>query len=314
MEDPLAQRWHARSPWGLKRFTGPGRSKPLAGVRFNRLPGESADEASYRWLRVWHFVASAVHGVSAVLLLTLYLALDIDEGQSVLYSDTVLERDGSVVANKLLKKYHLFWVLFPMPVVTSLFHVLQGFLVLDDTSDWGRLYRSEIRSGLNVIRWIEYSITASLMTWIVSTLAGMTNVYLLWQLTIVCNVAMQLTGLAHELLQRIDTPYDWVPFATGSIIFLGQWSIIICYFLRSLAAAEDAGTDVPFFVQFIVWGLLASFAGFPIVQILYWGKFKPSAPAREGNAWYWYEFWFIVLSIVSKLLLDWTQFGGIASL
>lgn len=288
------------------------RRQPRASVRFDRLPNEDNDDRSYRWLRNWHWIAAAVHGVSAVLLLSLYLGLGLEDRKVTLFSDTVQSRDGTAVENKQISSYFLFWVLFPMPVVTALFHVVQALLAVDASgrNKIAQWYRGDIRTGVNAIRWIEYSVTASLMTWIVSQLSGMTNVYLLWLLAIVCNVAMQLTGWAHEVLQREGTNYNWVPFVTGSIIFLGQWTIIICYFLRSLAVADG---DVPFYVQFIVWGLLGSFLGFPLVQVFYWGKFKPGRDEKNKNAWYWYEWLFIVLSIVSKLLLDWTLFLGIVS-
>lgn len=300
-----------RLAWGA-----PTRDSVQSSVRLEALPGESNDDTSYRSLRIWHFVAAAIHGISALLLLILYLTLDTSDRKSTLFSDTLRSRDGLTVENKLVSSYDLFWVLFPMPVLTALFHLLQGVLLVDDERgrpvvSWAQRYRDEIRAGLNVIRWIEYSGTAGLMTYIVGALSGITNVYLLWFLS-VANVVMQGTGWLHEMLQRIDIKYDWLPFVLGTIVFLTQWSIIICYFLRTLAAAADLDVEVPFYVRFIVWGLLASFAGFPAVQVAFWGKFKPWR-TEEKNSWYWYEFLFIALSIVSKLLLDWTLFAGIVT-
>lgn len=272
-----------------------------AGVRFDALPGESDDERSYRSLQIWHWVAAAIHGVSAVVLLTLFLTLDTADLNGRLYSDRLVSDGGgdAAVENRDLGSYELFWVLFPMPVLTSLFHVLQA--VLTTSNAW---YRAEIKRGVNPFRWIEYAGTASLMTWIVAQLSGITGVALVVTVGVTMNIVLQAMGLLHEELQTLQSSYKWVPMAAGFVLFAGQWAVIAAYFFESLDSADG---DVPAFVQVIFFGLFFSYLSFPALQFCFLDQ-------RGGKLrWYWYEFWFIVLSAVAKLLLDWSLAGGIIS-
>lgn len=337
------------------------RSAPRAAVRLRspRQTDVTAFRYNFRWLTIWHFVAAGVHGLSFLALLIVYLIIGTDKSFAPqLYSDT-LQFDNGTVDNKLLEDasgYSLAIVLLFMPAITSVFHIGQGFGTMRyetvrktplSRDDW--LVR--LTRGVNWVRWLEYSITASLMTWIVAQLSGITNVYLLWLLAVVCNVALQWHGFFYEL--NFESPPDntqagkykkdvfgnmeWkkldsgdepeqretfdaplrqrAPMLNGFVIFLGQWSILWCYFLRTVSASEEGA---PWFVYMSFFGLFFTFLTFPMVQILY--VRRNSSGALGGLArcirltdWYAYEFAFIVLSAFSKLFLDWTLFGALIS-
>lgn len=254
---------------------------------------KESTEKSLEEVRNCHYGLSVIHLVSAIILLFTYLFIVPDKRQGVVHSDTLVTGgDETVIQIQRLGGYEIFWVLWPMPVLTGLFHILQAIMIHMEFG-W---YVDELEKKRNLIRWIEYSITASLMTWIVCQLSGMTNIYLVWTIGVMVNIAMQLQGYLYEVL---DTRFKWVPMVAGFFLFVGQWSVIACYFFRTLNAAEG---EVPFFVHVIFYGLLFSFLGFPIVQL-----------TSSLYSWKIYEILFIVLSAVSKLLLDWTLFGGIIS-
>ena len=347
------------------------RPAPRAAVRLQppRKTDVTAFRYNFRWLTIWHFVAAGVHVVSFLALLIAYLIIGTDKSFAPqLYSDT-LQFDNGTVDNKLLEDasgYSLATVLLFMPAITSLFHIGQGFGTMRYGTiryesaytrrlSSGRLTRDDwlirLTRGVNWVRWLEYSITASLMTWIVAQLSGITNVYLLWLLAIVCNVALQWHGFLYELnfesspdstragnykkdvfgnmewreldsgeepeqRETFDAPLrQRVPMLNGFVIFLGQWSILWCYFLRTINTSEEGA---PWFVYTSFLGLFITFLLFPMVQILY--VRRNSSGALGGLArcirltdWYAYEFAFIVLSAFSKLFLDWTLFGALIS-
>jgi hypothetical protein len=93
----------------------------------------------------------------------------------------------------------------------------------------------------------------------------------------------------------------WSPMIGGGIIFAGQWTILWCYFARTVIASDEA---VPLFVWFAFLGMQIFFLPFPITQGLFANKFLV-------KSWYWYEWLFIFWSLVSKLVLDWSLAGGI---
>lgn len=266
----------------------------------------------------WHVFAAVLHGGSFLALLILYFVLGENALQGILVSDTFDFDEKQVVLEKL-DEYDLALVLLPMPALTSLFHIIQAVLSRDTSMYQGLRegnwieklqdrYLSAVKRGVNAIRWLEYSITAGLMTWIITQLSGITNVYLAVLLAAVGNVTLQCHGYMHErLFMDNELAYknwnNWIPFINGSVIFLAQWAILGAYFGTNVAASGVS--NVPWFVYVSFFGLFFSFLGFPLVQICY---------ARRWlgiKNWFRYEWYFIVLSIVSKLFLDWTLFAGI---
>lgn len=290
-----------RGGGGLRKRTVRASAPPYDNVPFQPLD-ELATE--YIAVQVGHAVAALIHAVSFIVLLA--LRSNVSKSEGVLTSELFVRGNATSdyecslkagVGVKALEGYPLVDVLLPMPALTAFFHVIQFLLMTFPGSSLSRWYINEVYEKRNLIRWIEYSITASLMTWIVCQLSGMTNIYLVWTVGIVMNIAMQIQGYMWELFQKQSI--RWIPFITGSILFIGQWTLILCYFWRAVNAAGD---DVPPFVRVIIWGLLGSFLLFPALQL-----FINRLP------WFWYEMGFIVLSAVSKLLLDWTLYGGIAN-
>ena len=255
---------------------------------------------SFKWLTIWHIVAAVFHGLSFLVILIAFLVTG-PKFESILTSD-VLTNQTTVTVTEV-SKYNLSWVLMFMPLITSVFHIYQAYLTSqynDDNESW---YTRDIQKGINVIRWIEYSITATLMTWIITQLSGITNIYLVFLLAVVGNVVLQWHGYFFELNMSQD---QWIkrcsPMISGFVLFTGQWSILACYFFRTVSANGGA----PWFVWVSFFGLLGTFLLFPLIQILYYYK-------TFVNDWYKYEFYFILLSLISKLLLDWTLFGAIFS-
>ena len=286
------------------------------------VPSQSTENDTTRcgcWGLVgWHVFAAVLHGGSFLALLILYFVFGENALQGFLVRDTFDFDEKQIVLEKPYK-YDLALVLLPMPALTSLFHIIQAVLSRDSLideyskdSDWIEKlqdrYLSAVKRGVNAVRWLEYSITAGLMTWIIAQLSGITNLYLVILLAAVGNVTLQCHGYMHErLFMDNELAYknwnNWIPFINGSVIFLGQWAILAAYFITNVDASGVS--NVPWYVWVSFLGLFFTFGLFPWVQICY---------ARRWlgvKNWFKYEWWFIFLSIVSKLLLDWTLFAGI---
>jgi hypothetical protein len=257
-------------------------------------------------LQFWHWVAAVVHILSGVAISIVFGVVDPANTRGTFTSDvTTMGANGTVTTlKKLDADYDLFYVLIPMPFATGLFHILQAVMLFKNC----RWYKGDIEKGINIVRWIEYSITASLMTFILAQLCGITNVYLVWLIGVVCNIGLQWHGYYFEVLMDCakDTKLTWIqkwsPMIGGTVIFLGQWSILACYFSRTVAASSE---DVPLFVWFSIIGMFVTFCGFPLIQVFFANK------VRLFENWYSYEWWFIFASLFSKLVLDWSLAGGI---
>lgn len=206
--------------------------------------------------------------------------------------------------------YQLIWVELPFPLITSIFHAVIAFV------PWiNRAYNHMVfKEGRNSIRWLEYSITASFMTWSILQLSGVTNILLLVVVGVVMNIALQYQG---HLMEMLNTPAaikarngkkDWTATIIGWIIFLGQWAVIFTYFFAAITSPRPPGAEpVPWFVYSIVIGLFVQFSLFGVLLLLHylgWPKFLANP--------YYAELGFVSLSFISKFFLDWNILIGIA--
>lgn len=175
-----------------------------------------------------------------------------------------------------LPPYPLLWVDLPFPILTSFFHGIIGFYPKVQ-----KMYVYYItKENRNPFRWIEYSITATLMTWVILQLAGVSNIYLLVFCGIVGNIALQAQG---HLQEKIGSK-SYIPTLIGWMIFSGQWTIILIHFSYL--------SSPPWFVTSIIIGMFVFFFMFGYVQI-------SSKSAYEQDMMY------LILSFTSKFYLTW---------
>lgn len=184
--------------------------------------------------------------------------------------------------------YRLIWVELPFSAVTSLFHF---YLALGGEKT--TRYREYVfGKGRNPYRWIEYGITASLMTWGILQVAGATNILILVMVGIICNMALQYQGYLMEVMNPPKRQKTlWGPTMAGWLIFAGQWAIILTYFGDQVSKGST-----PWFVYTIVIGELVQFSLFGLVQIL---QFTGRMSSYRS------EISYIVLSYTSKLWTIW---------
>jgi Heliorhodopsin len=212
--------------------------------------------------------------------------------------------------------YQLIWINLPFPLITALFHALIAFDLRNQYNQW------VFAEGRNPLRWIEYSITASLMTWTILQLSGVTNIFLLVIVGIVGNVVLQLQGYLMEVLNQrppiknntTAVTTNWIPMLSGWLLFLGQWSVIFAYFFSALASPRPPTAEqVPWFVYSIVIGLFIQFALFGLVQWFHYADFAKKWFNGFFSSGYGYEVCYIVLSLTSKVFLTVNLLVGIAT-
>lgn len=110
---------------------------------------------------------------------------------------SIVYRNGSfrgTIANDFnshVGNYQLIWVDLPFPAITAFFH----FCIAFNAFGFQKIYFQRVGSPL---RWIEYSITASLMTWVILQLVQVNNVFLLILAGPVANIALQAQGYLQE--------------------------------------------------------------------------------------------------------------------
>jgi hypothetical protein len=165
-------------------------------------------------------------------------------------------------------------------------------------------YSAQLRQGRNDFRWIEYSLSASLMIVLIALLTGIGDVAALLGLFGV-NAAMVLFGL---LAERVGQPGEsgrpggsgWqLPYWLGTLCGAVPWVAIAIYLW---APGRDASP--PTFVYVIFATIFVFFDSF---ALNFWLQYR-----RVGrwSSYLFGEVTYVVLSLVAKSALAWQVFAG----
>ncbi len=164
---------------------------------------------------------------------------------------------------------------------------------------WWRGYVDDLARGRNRARWVEYSLSSSLMIVLIAQLVGIFDVAALLALFGV-NAAMILFGWLQE---HYEDPGKggWLPFLFGCLAGVVPWLAVGIY-LVGPAAVDRA--DPPGFVYGIFVSLFVFFNVFALNQ---WLQYRAKGRWRD----YLYgERVYILLSLTAKSALAWQVFAG----
>lgn len=160
-------------------------------------------------------------------------------------------------------------------------------------------YTTGLRQGQNIFRWVEYSLSSSVMILLIAQLNGISDYAALLAIAGV-NVSMILFGWLQE---KFTTPGDgqWLPFIFGCIAGAIPWVI---FTIQLLTPGSASDISAPGFVYAIVFSLFIFFNCFALVQYLQYRAKGKWANYLRGEKSY------IALSFVAKSLLAWQIFAA----
>jgi hypothetical protein len=243
------------------------------------------DDARAANLRKWNLGLTALHAVQAVVILVLAsdfaIAIttappDGPPGTRLPASETLVDvRIGAAVAIFL--------------ALAAIDHLLTATVAKD-------VYENDLRHGINRFRWLEYSISATIMVLLIGSYSGITEITAI--ITIVgANVAMILFGWLQERFNPPErTETTMMPFWFGTIVGIAPWVAIWFNVLRA--------DEVPGFVDGIVVAETVFFFSFGLNQWLQYRRVGKWADYLHGEKTY------LVLSLVAKSVLAWQIYGG----
>lgn len=160
-------------------------------------------------------------------------------------------------------------------------------------------YAAGLLKHINVFRWVEYSLSSSVMIILIAMITGISG-YAALLAIFAANLSMILFGWLQE---KYAEPGDkqWLPFIFGCIAGIVPWIIVL---VQLIAPGNPSDTTPPGFVYGIVFSIFVLFNSFAIVQFLQY---------RAKGKWRNYlrgEKTYIVLSFVAKSLLAWQIFAN----
>lgn len=275
---------------GEPPITGPPRSVRFVDSNESMI---AIEPSVFRSLRKLNIAAGLLHLASAIAM----LLLANDFSLPVTVFDTAGPPGTPVDEGTLRTSFDL-----PLAWGTAAFSFLSAFFhFLVAAPGVNARYDAEVRHGRNRFRWVEYSMSASLMIVLIAQLTGIYSIAALIGL-VFANAAMILYGWEMEMVNPPGSPVRWRPFVFGCIAGTGPW-IAIAVHLGIVLAETDEGP--PTFVYGILVSIFVLFNIFAVNQFL---QFKRVGPwVRSVTA----ERTYIGLSFVAKTALAWQIFANV---
>lgn len=242
-------------------------------------------EGDLRSLRRWNLALALLHLGQAVVVVLLATDFEVTVTRSLPVGPPGTP-PGSPEA--------LFRV--PIGAAVAVFLALAALDHLLTATVFRRTYENDVRAGINRFRWVEYSLSATLMVALIALYTGIDGISALIGIA-GANVAMILFGWLQESANPPGrSGITMKPFWFGCIAGATPW-VAIGY---NLVAAEE----VPGFVVGIFVSLFLFFNSFALNQ---WLQFRRVGPWRS---YAFVERAYLMLSLVAKSALAWQIFAG----
>ena len=159
-------------------------------------------------------------------------------------------------------------------------------------------YGEDLANKRNIARWVEYSISSTLMIVLIAVVNSVWDLVALLALA-GCNISMILFGWLQEKYEEPGKG-GLLPFWFGCIAGFVPW---IAMFFLLIAPGSEA--EPPGFVYGVVISLFLFFNSFALVQWLQYKQVGKFADYLVGERTY------ITLSFIAKTALAWQLFGGV---
>lgn len=243
------------------------------------------DDGTFRRLRIFNLVMGALHAVQGIAVVA--LATDFTLPVTAAFPEG--PPGTPAPAPSALFEISIAWGVAIFLFLSALFHLIVSTV-------GANRYRDQLSRGQNQFRWIEYSLSASVMVVLIAMLPGITNVAALLGLFAV-NAGMIIFGSVQEKYEEPGGSL-W-PFWMGSLLGIVPWIAIGIYLVSPGSDAQPPG-----FVYGIFFSLFVFFNSFALNQWLQYKQIGKWASYLRGERTY------IVLSLLAKSALAWQVFGG----
>ena len=253
----------------------------------NRPAAGAALRAQLTGLRRWNGAMGALHLVQGAAMLALASAFSLPVTSSFLRLSTVT--DKLVAVPDELARLRIGPLVAAFLFVSAVAHLALS-------SPWlHRWYERNVARGINPARWIEYSLSSSLMMVVIAMLVGIYDIASL-VLIFALNATMILFGWLMELHNQATRRTNWTAFWFGCFAGAVPWVAVAIYL--------TGAADPPGFVYGIFASLFVFFNVFAVNMLLQYRRVGRWRDYLYGERVY------MLLSLFAKSALAWQVFAG----
>lgn len=237
-----------------------------------------------------NWIASLLHFLQAIAIIVLSQDFDLPISATYLKFNPLTQSLEPAT-------YQLFDLSLPLLIAAFFFLSAAAHLII--ATIYRKKYLANLEKGINKARWVEYSISASVMIVAISLLVGIYDLGSLMALFSLVAI-MNLCGLIMEVHNQTTQKTNWLSYWVGCLAGVVPWAVIALY----LWAGAENGSAAPDFVYWIFVSIFLFFNCFALNMLLQYKKI-----GRWSNYLYG-EKVYIVLSLVAKSALAWQVFAG----
>ncbi|MGD9381953.1 MAG: heliorhodopsin HeR [Candidatus Thorarchaeota archaeon] len=260
----------------------------------------SGSPISFSYLKKFNLSAGVLHLITGMLMLFLGLTLEWSQDVYTIYLDfeivsldpfEFLVQPTPVV---LFTLTNIGVILASFPLMSALAHFLIAYPL-------NERYVANLEKGMNPYRWYEYSVSSSVMIFLITFLLGIWDFWSLVMI-VVLNAMMIGFGYLMEIINQHTEKTSWSSFILGCVSGATPWVVLFGYFAAVIGVTE---TQPPTFVYIIIFMYFFLFNIFALNMFLQYKKVSKWKDYLYGERIY------ILLSLIAKTLLAWIVFAGI---
>lgn len=242
----------------------------------------------------WNKWLAWIHAIQGIVVLVLSATRTFPVTTTYLSPNPLLEGKVSLVS----ATHHMFDINMAWLVAGFFFTSAIAHGVI--ASVYRKRYEADLETGINRLRWIEYSVSASLMMVAIGLLSGVYDLSTLIMLFMfVC--VMNLLGFAMEVYNQGKSQPNWLVYGIGCVAGIVPWVVVTLYLIGANAFGSG---NIPGFVYWIYASIFICFSSFAVNMYLQYKKKGKWADYLYGERMY------MILSLVAKTVLAWQVFAG----
>ena len=254
--------------------------------------GIALDESDIRSLRIYNVIVGLIHLAQGIAMLALSTDFTLPVTRGFLTGPP-----GTAPTQESWFDVALGPAVAAFLLLAALDHLLMA------TPGVTRWYAGMLANERNDARWIEYSVSSSLMIVLIAMITGVSDIAALIAIGGV-NACMIFFGLVHERINRASSGRaNWMPYIYGCFAGAVPWAIIALQLASSEDRAPQGGP--PTFVYGIVISLFLLFNSFAVNMVLQYRRVGPWRSYLFGERAY------ILLSLIAKSALAWQVFANV---
>ena len=188
-------------------------------------------------------------------------------------------------------KYNLAYLVPLFPALSSVNHAVAYMA--------GPWYDRVLQSRVNKLRWVEYSVSAGIMLWIISTLSGIIEIRSLVTIALL-NAALQYVGYSIEKAKAENTNNVKQLLLIGISVHVAIWVQI---FISFYTVINESKNKAPAGVYTIIMVMFVLFTSFGVWSALWVFDKVASFEILEMG--------YLILSLVAKTFLTWMVYFGV---